>query len=53
MCKTFKIGFGSLGGTWCLVALNVPILSKNKFMNIGRGVCGAPSPWASLELFKM
>ena len=53
MCKTFKIGLGSLGGTWCLVALNIPILSKSKFMNIGGGVCGAPSRWASLELFKM
>ena len=28
MCKTFKIGLGSLGGTWDLVALNAPILSK-------------------------
>ena len=38
MGKTFKI-LKSLGGTWVLVALNAPILSKNKDMNIGGGVC--------------
>ena len=39
MGKTFKIGLGRLGVTWALAALNVPILSKNKVMNIGGGVC--------------
>ena len=39
MGKTFKIGLESLGATWALVALNAPILSKNKAMNIGGGVC--------------
>ena len=53
MGKTFKIGLGSLGGTWGLIVRNVAILSKNKFMNIGGGVCGAPRRWASLEIFKM
>ena len=28
MGKTFKIGLRSLGGTWGLLALNAPILSK-------------------------
>ena len=32
MVKTFKIGLGSLGATWALVALNTPILPK--VMNI-------------------
>ena len=39
MGKTFKIELGSLGATWNLVALNAPILSKNKEMKIGGGVC--------------
>ena len=39
MGKTFEKGLGSLGGTWGLVALNAPIISKNKVMNIGGGVC--------------
>ena len=38
MGKTFKIGLGRLGVTWALAALNIPILSKNKVMNIGGGV---------------
>ena len=37
--KTFTTGLGSLGGKWCVFALNAPILSKNKVMNIGGGVC--------------
>ena len=39
MCKMFKIGLGSLRATWTLVALNAPMLSKNKVMDIGGGVC--------------
>ena len=39
MGETFKIGLGSLGGIWGMVALNVHILSKNKVMNIGGRVC--------------
>ena len=39
MGKTFKTGLESLGATWALVALNASILSKNKVMNIGGGVC--------------
>ena len=34
MGKTFKIGLGSLGGTWGLAALNAPILSKNKVITL-------------------
>ena len=44
MGKTFKIGSGSLGATWALVALNAPILSKNKVMNIVGGVCFGKAP---------
>ena len=44
MGKTFKIGLGSLGATWALVALNAPILSKNKVMNIVGGVCFGKAP---------
>ena len=44
MGKTFKIGLGSLEATWALVALNAPILSKNKVMNIVGGACFGKAP---------
>ena len=37
-------GLGILGATWALVALNAPILSKNKVMNIDGGVCFGKAP---------
>ena len=36
MGEMFKMG--SLGATWAF-KLNAPIISKNKVMNIGGGVC--------------